>query len=130
MKKFFFVIVALVAGAISMNAANYTVDDASIDALFENAEMVEASAAAETAAVLTSNSNTTIIAWVIDTVGLGFFGIHRMILGSTNLMWLIYTITAGGIFGIVPFVDWVVLLIDVVNGTDSYIGNPKFLMWA
>lgn len=129
MKKFLLVIVAIVAGAISMSAANYTVDDASIDALFENAEMVE-SASAEAAAVLSADNNTTIIAWVIDTVGLGFFGIHRMILGSTNLMWLIYTITAGGIFGIVPLVDWVVLLIDVVNGTNSYIGNPKFLMWA
>ena len=129
MKKFFLVIVAIVACAISMNAANYTVDDASIDALFENAEMVEASAST-TAAAFTTGSNTTIVAWVIDTVGLGFFGIHRMILGSTNLMWLIYTITCGGIFGIVPLVDWVVLLIDVVNGTNSYIGNTKFLMWT
>jgi len=128
MKKFLFVIVALVAGAISMNAANYTVDDAAVDALFENAEMVEASAAESAAAITTGN--TTIVAWVIDTIGLGFFGIHRMILGSTNLMWLIYTITAGGIFGIVPLVDWVVMLIDIVNGTESYVGNPRFIMWA
>ena len=46
-------------------------------------------------------------------------------------MWAIYTFTFCGIFGIVPFVDWVMLLIGVVDDNISqYIGNTRFIMWA
>ena len=47
-------------------------------------------------------------------------------------MWALYTFTFGGIFGIVPFVDFIVMLIDLVedNGFGAYYGNTKFFMWA
>lgn len=133
MKKLILAFVVIMACSFSMNAANYTINDESIDNLFAEATMVEAPAAAAsaaTAAAVSESNNKTIVALVLDTVGLGYFGVHRMILGSTNLMWLWYTLTVGGIFGIVPLIDWVMLLIDVVNNQNSYIGNTNFIMWT
>ena len=61
---------------------------------------------------------------------LGEFGIHRMYLGSTKYMWACYTVSCCGIFGIVPFVDWIVLLVGAIQkDINSYINNPKFIMW-
>jgi hypothetical protein len=42
-----------------------------------------------------------------------------------------YIFTCFGIFGIVPLVDWIVLLIGLVNDDISkYEDNDKFFMWA
>ena len=61
---------------------------------------------------------------------LGEFGIHRMYLGSTKIMWACYTFSCCGIFGIVPFVDWIVLLVGAIQGDiDHFENNPKFIMW-
>jgi hypothetical protein len=46
------------------------------------------------------------------------------------MTWVGYILTCGGIFGIVPFVDWIVLLIGLVEDDISkYVNNPKFFMW-
>ena len=68
-------------------------------------------------------------AWALCTF-LGGFGIHRHYMGTSNWMWAIYTFTVFGIFGVVPFVDWVVLLVGAIeNNIGSYTGNDKFFMW-
>ena len=65
------------------------------------------------------------ICWVV-----GHFGIHRRYLGTKSSMWAIYTFTCGGIFGIVPMVDWVVLLIGAANNNiRPYVNNKNFFMW-
>ena len=62
---------------------------------------------------------------------LGGFGVHRHYLGTRPGMWAIYTFTFGGLFGIVPLIDWVMLLIGLVDDDISpYVGNTKFFMWA
>lgn len=61
---------------------------------------------------------------------LGGLGIHRHYMGTAGWMWAAYLFTFGGIFGIVPFVDWIVLLIGAIeNDISSYVGNTKFFMW-
>ena len=130
MKKFFAVIVALFAVVAVANAANYSVDEASIDALFTEAVMeAPAAPAAALPAIGGDPQITNIISLVVDMVGLGFFGIHRLILGTQPINCLWYILTVGGIFGIIPLIDWVMILIDLINGSASYLDNPAFIMW-
>ena len=84
--------------------------------------------------VLTFQDDTTtkvLISWIVCWV-IGGFGIHRYVLGTKPSMWAIYTFTVCGIFGIVPFVDFWVLLIDglILQNGDKYIDNEKFFMWT
>lgn len=132
MKKIFAILVAMVAFTFAAKAASYEISDASVDALFAEAEMVAPAAAGSSAAAgldSLSAENKTIVAFVLDTVGLGAFGIHRLILGTKAINVLLYIITFGGIFGIIPLVDWIMLLLDIIEGSASYIGNPSFIMW-
>ncbi len=130
MKKFFAVIVALFAVVAVANAANYSVDEAAIDGLFTEAVMeAPAAPAAALPAIGGDPQITNIIALVVDMVGLGFFGIHRLILGTQPINCLWYILTVGGIFGIIPLIDWVMILIDLINGSASYLDNPAFIMW-
>lgn len=130
MKKFFAVIVALFAVVAVANAANYSVDEASIDALFTEAVMeAPAAPAAALPAVGGDPQITNIVAFVVDWLGLGFFGVHRLILGTKPINCLWYILTVGGIFGILPLVDGIMLIVDLINGSASYLDNPAFIMW-
>ena len=130
----------LMTGALMVLLSNvcyssaYTVDDASIDALIANAVEVNTLDSSMpfdfhgSNAMLTSSANpwaAFALCWVV-----GGFGVHRHYMGTKNTMWAIYTFTCGGIFGIVWFVDWVVLLIAAIDEDISkYTGNTKFIMW-
>lgn len=62
-----------------------------------------------------------VLAWF-----LGGIAIHRVYLGGRGTLILIYFITCGGIFGIVPLVDF----FDIILGNmDRYIDNDKFIVW-
>ena len=54
---------------------------------------------------------------------LGGLGIHRVYLGSKPIMILFYIITFFGIFGILPLIDFIIILVD---GTKKYEGSNKF----
>lgn len=130
--------VFFLAIAFGASANSYKIDDDAVDDLFATVEVMSTAdisypslagtAANSNLAVSSSNVNPW-AAWAICWV-VGGFGIHRMYLGSDDMMWLYYTVTCGGIFGIVTLVDWVVLLIGAANDDISqYIDNPKFIMW-
>lgn len=130
MKKIFAAIVALLAFAAVASASNYSVDEASIDALFTEA-VLEAPAAAviPAPAVGTDPAITNVVALVVDWIGLGGIGIHRLILGTKPINCLWYFLTLGGIFGVIPLVDGILLIIDLVQGSASWLDNPAFIMW-
>ena len=128
MKRFLAVAVALFAFVAVSSASNYSVDEASIDALFTEA-VTEASASASAGISGMDSQTKNIVALVVDMVGLGFVGIHRLILGTQPINCLWYFLTFGGIFYIIPFIDWIMILIDLLNGTASYLDNPAFIMW-
>jgi TM2 domain-containing membrane protein YozV len=144
MKKFLTTSIVALMAIITLSATEYKLDEKSIDALFTNATEVaitgvdiftgDATIANNLSSVSASDETTMkiVIAWVVDWVGLGAFGIHRYILGTKDSMWAIYTFTVCGIFGIVPTIDWFVLLIDglALGNGDKYIDNEKFFMWA
>lgn len=134
MKKLVLSIIAVLAIAFSASAANYKVDNNAIDNLIENAEEVytldiAAPAAANLPAVSQKEVNSTTA--LILNFFLGYFGVHRHYLGTAPGMWALYTFTVGGIFGIVDMIDFIMLIIGVVNNDISkYINNRKFFMWA
>ena len=138
MKKLILIIVLFVT-ILSVNQANassYSVNEQAVDQLFENAiETSMISMNANELSSVASNVSSTamaaekdaIVAIVLDFF-LGGLGIHRFYLGTETLTGLAYIFTCGGIFGIVPLVDLIVLIIDNKD-ISAYINNPKFFMW-
>ncbi len=131
MKKVLAAIIAVFAFVAVANATNYTVDEASIDALFTEAVLEAPSVAISPVNVSVGSDPaiTNVVALVVDWIGLGGIGIHRLILGTKPINCLWYFLTLGGIFGIIPFVDGVLLIIDLVQGSASWLDNPAFIMW-
>lgn len=140
MKKVFVILIALFAVATAASAANYKLDDEAIDLAIENAVDVSPFAVmSETAAALPSAPATTMIsagkspvAAILLTFFLGGFGVHRHYMGTRPWMWAIYTFTVGGIFGVVPFIDFIVEIVALVedNSVARYCGNTSFFMWG
>ena len=135
MKKFFLALAVLLGCAVVANASNYSINDSDIDALIACAEETPSldidsfDLSASSSAVISEKSDA--VALVLCFL-VGGFGVHRHYMGTSPAMWALYTFTFGGIFGIVPFVDFIVMLIDLVedNGFGAYYGNTKFFMWA
>ena len=134
MKKFFLALVAMFAITAVASAANYTADDAAIDAAIENAIDVNAfnlgdTATAPLGAAYVAMGNNDIVSLLL-TFFLGWTGIHRMYMGSTPWMWILYLLTGGG-FGVVVLLDFVFELIGLVDGSGlgKYYDNPSILMW-
>jgi TM2 domain-containing membrane protein YozV len=139
MKKIFLFVVLFVAvlSAKQANASSYSVNEKAIDQLFEKAietSMISINATEPTAvasnvstAVVSSKDKDAVVAIVLDFF-LGGLGIHRFYLGTETLTGLGYIFTCGGIFGIVPLIDFVVLIIDNKD-ISAYVNNPKFFMW-
>lgn len=137
MKKFFVSLFAVVAMGVAANAADYTINDDAIDAMIE--ECVEVAPLALDAVALPSaagdikigGSVEPIIAWVLSFIPVtSWLAIHRMYLGTSPLAVVLNIVTGAG-FGIVYVVDWVVLLIGVLdNSVSQYANNPRWLMWA
>lgn len=74
-----------------------------------------------------SGDKSAVLAIVLDFF-LGGLGIHRAYLGTKTFTWVGYILTCGGIFGIVPLVDFVVLIINA-NDISEYVDNTRFFMW-
>ncbi len=139
MKKTFILLLLFMA-AFSFNqvkAASYSIDEGAIDKLFDKAtetSMISANASELTAVpsaiptpLVAPKEKDAVLAIVLDFF-LGGLGIHRFYLGTKTMTGLGYILTCGGIFGIVPLVDFIVLIIDNED-IRPYIDNPKFFMW-
>ncbi|MBK6833563.1 MAG: TM2 domain-containing protein [Bacteroidetes bacterium] len=58
----------------------------------------------------------------------GIIGLHRVYLGTKPYVPLVYIATFGGAVGIVPFIDFIVLLLE--KDISKYENNPNIIMWA
>jgi TM2 domain-containing membrane protein YozV len=138
MKKMFFlslVLAVTVLCSYNAKASSYVANDKQIDAMFTSApEVVNAAftnlphAAISTAPLASAAAGKDAIVAIVLDLFLGEFGIHRFYLGTEVMTGIGYIVTCGGIFGIVPFIDFVVLVIDNKD-ISKYINNPKFFMW-
>lgn len=137
-KLFTFVLLGLFGLATAVAGANqYRLDHASVDDMFANAEVVDflapnamaplADMGSTSHAFITQDKNPAvafILAWA-----LGYLGIHRAYLGTSTGTIVAYILTLGGC-GIVALIDWVVLLLALIEDDISkYVDNPKFFMW-
>jgi len=133
-----FAFVAIFAGSqAKASTAEYIIDDQAVEAVFQNGVQLSAAQLLDNLQIADITNQTEIkadrqpvvaflLAWF-----LGPFAIHRVYLGGTAVLIPAYIFTCFGIFGIVPFVDWIVLLIGVVNDDIAkYEDNDKFFMWA
>jgi TM2 domain-containing membrane protein YozV len=139
MKNFIlvFLLFAAVLSVKQANATSYSINEQAVDQLFENAvetsmTLINATdfssvASNVSSTVLAAKEKDAVVAIVLDFF-LGGLGIHRFYLGTETLTGLGYILTCGGIFGIVPLVDFIVLIIDNKD-ISPYIDNPKFFMW-
>ena len=114
-------------------ASSYKVDQNRIDQIVAKAETAPAISAfdlqtAPELATITGGKDPA-IAFIICTI-VGGIGIHRLYLGTAPLTFVLYLITGGGC-GIVVLIDWVMLLIALVEDKDisPYVNNPNFFMW-
>ncbi|MBS1951710.1 MAG: hypothetical protein OJF59_001643 [Cytophagales bacterium] len=136
MKKILFLMLLCTLGLAYNSKATsiYRVDDAAIETTLSLATpvaqtLVDAAQLLNPMSVQASSSDKNVwIAAVLDFF-LGGFAIHRVYLGTKPIMILWYVITVGGIFGIVPLIDLIVLIIDNQD-ISKYVGSNKFFMWG
>jgi TM2 domain-containing membrane protein YozV len=137
MKKLCFlslVLVLTVLCSYNAKATGYTSDENLIDQMFSrapealNISITDLSLNSNTSMTMPAAEKDAVVAIVLDFF-LGEFGVHRFYLGTEVMTGVGYILTCGGIFGIVPLVDFVVLIIDNKD-ISKYVNNPKFFMWA
>lgn len=124
---------AFLASFESKASSLYRIDDSAIEALFNVATPLVVDIASNAMAMNPLGTTAVMadknvwIAVVLDFF-LGAIAIHRVYLGGTPILILGYFFTFGGIFGLVPLIDLVVLVISNQD-ISKYVGNNKFFMW-
>jgi len=63
-------------------------------------------------------------------VQFGFTGLHRIYLGSDPWIPVVYLITGGGGFGLIPLIDFIFIVTADEEQFRKYESNPKFFMWV
>jgi len=58
----------------------------------------------------------------------GIVGLHRIYLGTAPYVPVVYIASLGGAFGVLPLVDFFVLLLD--KNIDRFADNNKVFMWV
>jgi len=62
------------------------------------------------------------------TILAGPFGMHRLYLGTDVKVPVMYALTLGGGFGIIPLIDLGVILFS--KDIEGFLNNSRFLMWS
>ncbi len=57
----------------------------------------------------------------------GIIGLHRIYMGTKPHIPVIYIATFGGAFGVLPFIDFCILVLD--KKPERYFNNPRLFMW-
>ncbi len=139
MKKIFTVFLVILGLFISLSnvsANSYVLDNSKIDNLFSSSTELSLDAASLNSgnlnlpagmATFSAGDKDAIVAAVLAFF-LGGFAIHRYYLGTKSTMFFYYFCTCGGIFGVVPLIDFVMLLVNSKDIT-PYINNENFIMF-
>jgi TM2 domain-containing membrane protein YozV len=139
MKKVLFVIAFICSMATFSNveASNYQVNDAKVDVLFEkatttimmNLNEMSSDMMAPSATFNSSLKSKSLAAALVLDFFLGGLGIHRFYLGTKVMTGVGYILTCGGVFGLIPLIDFVVLAVNGTANMNQFVDNPKFFMW-
>lgn len=74
------------------------------------------------------NSGKITAAVMAFPVPFGIVGLHRIYLGTEPYVPVVYIATVGGCFGILPLIDFFVIILE--KDTGQYLNNPRVFMWA
>lgn len=141
MKKLFVLfafLIFLTGSQANASVSEYMIDDQAVEAVFESGIQLSAVQLLDKlpisdiagGAQLNASDRSPVVAFILATF-LGGLAIHRVYLGGTAVLIPAYIFTCAGIFGIVPFIDWIMLIIGLANDDISkYEDNDKFFMWA
>ena len=144
MKNLFLIfLVALLSTATLSASSKYMVDEAAIEQVIENStevsdvtvfeaanssSQIDRTTTSATQQLRAGNDNAIaafLLCWFV-----GYLGIHRFYMGTEALTGVAYILTGGGC-GIVVMVDWIMLLIGLIDDDISdYVDNSKFFMWT
>lgn len=58
----------------------------------------------------------------------GIVGLHRIYLGTAPYVPVVYIASLGGVFGILPFIDFCIIALD--KDIERYKENKKVFMWV
>ena len=130
----FFCLFFLFFGKIwAQNAPNFEVEheDSSFFILHSSLDECNSPLQEHDSTIYTQHLSTKdpILAWLISFPA-GILGLHRVYLGTDVKTVLLYIATAGGFLGIVPMIDWILLLRGIQTGDISrFVNNRRFIMW-
>jgi len=146
MKKLFalvFCFAVLLVSKSHATTAEYFVDAQAIEQTLNAGEQLDIANVEQAATALESlmgegkdvtkimaGDKTPTVAFILATF-LGGLGIHRAYLGTSTGVIVGYILTCGG-FGILATIDWVLLLIELIEEKkfDTYVDNKKLFMFA
>jgi TM2 domain-containing membrane protein YozV len=129
--KLTLLLLILVFGMSTTSVASTKVGDISI---LESTEFLETIEQAEMQFVLLNDETAVIqpkfrkLKAVLLAVFLGHFGVHRIYLGTKENVPVVYSLTLGGGFGLLPLFDIVAIL--TTKDLDEYANNDKVFMWS
>lgn len=136
MKKILLLVLVCTLGfAYNSKASSiYTVDDAAIETTLNLATAVTVNLSADISSImspmpaLTAKGGKQFWVALIWCYVLGGVGAHRVYLGSKGAMIFYYIITGCGIFGVVPLIDFIQI---IINRNDlGKFDNNKYFMWS
>ena len=119
--------------AVQTEASKYKLNDQKVDQLFEQATSADADLFGAASPNGTNFTSATVaekdpmVAILLDFF-LGGLGVHRFYLGTKTMTGIGYILTCGGIGGLMPLIDLIVLAVNY-DDISPYVDNPKFFMW-
>ena len=125
--KFYYFLVILFFGISTTSVASTEVVDISILQPVEFLDQVDQ--------VTFENDGTSVVTpkyrklkAVLLAVFLGHFGVHRIYLGTKENVPVVYSLTLGGGFGLLPLFDIIAIL--STKDLDEFANNDKVFMWS
>lgn len=127
----------LFALAGKLNASEHKIAEVYITLADSDTAFVQAIAVADTTQALPekiqtgSRENVKLIAAILAfPFPFGMIGLHRIYLGTKPWVPIVYVCTLGGCFGVLPFIDFVVILLQDEESLKQYQNNSKVFMWV
>jgi TM2 domain-containing membrane protein YozV len=137
MIRHFFLLFFLLAAACKLNAAETQLATVFIAVADSDTAFTASVQLADTAQALPevkqtgSRENVKLIAAILAfPFPFGMIGLHRIYLGTKPWVPIVYVCTLGGCFGVLPFIDFVVILLQDEESLKQYQNNDKVFMWV
>ncbi|MCU0434967.1 MAG: TM2 domain-containing protein [Bacteroidia bacterium] len=135
MKPLLFIVFLLCSmlrlGAAENRIAVVQTFSADSDSVYVHVALPADTAAQSQVAPAPSRENVKLVAAILAfPFPFGMIGLHRIYLGTKPWVPIVYLCTLGGCFGVLPFIDFVVILIQDEEGLKQYQNNDKVFMWV